>query len=590
MASAGVSDRLTTALEANLEQQNSPGVQAAVVFPDGSLWAGASGFSTGDVRMTSEFLMAIGSVSKVYTAALILDLVDDGMLSLDDPLTRWVPEAVHADGVTIRHLLSHTSGVASDDPALPGVCVPGSCLSYSNSGYAYLGKAVERATGVDYAHALRARILAPLGLAQTFLPDQETVNGQPATGHLGDKEVSAVDAAKSSDADSGRGASGGIIATAADTARFGRALFSGSLLSADGLQAMLDFDATHGLAGADDCNPSAAVMRRGGEFGESWSHGGDTGYFRSWLEHFPRYGVSVAVNVNSSAVPVRIVEELARAALAEAPTVPDMHALDGRCETEIAVRDAVGNVRAVTETPGVDGMPSWSPDGRSLVWVGHHDGQNDVYTGKVDGTGVVRLTNDVAQDVTARWSPDGKSIALSSDRDGDHEIYLMAPDGSGVRQLTTNDANDMLPAWSPDGSRLAYVSFDGEQHLHVMRADGTDEGVLVGASDAPWWPTWSPDGTRIAYESGGVIFTVPSSGGDPVRLPIPQIRVTMFPAWAPGTDIAFSSDGDLYATAPDGTNLRRLTQTSTTESTPAWSSAGNSIAFELSSWTTVADR
>src|SRR5215210_2725355 len=163
MPTEAVSDRLTRALDAGLNQVNAPGAQAAVVFADGSLWSGASGVSTAGVALTSDHLMAIGSVSKVYTAALILDLVDDQLLSLDDPLTRWVPDAVNADDVTIRHLLNHTSGIASDDASLPAVCQPGGCLSYSNSGYAYLGAAIESATGTDYAHALRERILVPHG-------------------------------------------------------------------------------------------------------------------------------------------------------------------------------------------------------------------------------------------------------------------------------------------------------------------------------------------------------------------------------------------------------------------------------------------
>jgi Tol biopolymer transport system component len=76
----------------------------------------------------------------------------------------------------------------------------------------------------------------------------------------------------------------------------------------------------------------------------------------------------------------------------------------------------------------------------------------------------------------------------------------------------------------------------------------------------------------------------------PATCEIPQIRVTRFPAWAPGTDIAFSSDGDIYATAEDGTNLRRLTETPTTESTPPWSPDGSTIAFELSYWAPASDR
>lgn len=583
------SGRLMMALEAALADAGAPGAQAAVVFADGSQWTGAAGISTADLPMKPELLMAIGSVTKVYTATLILDLADDGILSLDDPVTKWVPDAVNADGVTIRQLLLHTSGIASDDPALPTVCRPGSCLSYSNSGYGYLGAVIETATGTDYADALRERILASLGLEATFFPGQEAIDGEPALGHQGDEEALA-DQAATSGGPGARGASGGIVATAADTARFAHALFTGSLVSDRALDALLDFDATHGLPGTDDCAAEAMVFRRGGEFGESWNHGGNTGFFRSWVEHYPRYAVTIVVNLNSNPLPIGLVDRLADEALTDASLVGESADRGGECETDVAVRAADGSMRTVTTLRGFDGMPSWSPDGRSLVWIGNHDGQIDVYAGDVLGSGVLQLTDDSSHDAFARWSPDGTAIAFSSDRDGDHEIYLMAPDGNDVRQLTRNDAVDWVPAWSPDGSQIAYVSGDGEQHLRVIAADGTTDRPVAGAVDDPWWPTWSPDGMRIAYESGGAIHIVPVDGGDPIRLPIPQIRVTRFPAWAPGTDIAFSSDGDLYATSVDGTNLRRLTETSTTELIPTWSPDGATIAFELSYWVETTHR
>jgi len=586
---AAFAGRLMMALEAALADAGAPGAQATIAFADGSLWTGAAGISTADLPMKPELLMAIGSVTKVHTAVLILGLADDGILALDDPVTKWVPDAVNADRVTIRQLLLHTSGIASDDPALPAVCRPGTCQSYSNSGYGYLGAVIERATGTDYADALRERILASLGLEATFFPGQEAIDGEPAMGHQGDEEALADDAATSG-GPGARGASGGIVATAADTARFAHALFTGSLVSDRALDALLDFDATHGLPGTDDCAAEAMVYRRGGEFGESWNHGGNTGFFRSWVEHYPRYAVTIVVNLNSNDLPIGLVDRLAHEALTDAPLLGESADRGGACETDVAVRGADGSVRTVTTTRGFDGMPSWSPDGRSLVWVGNHDGQNDIYAGDVLGSGVLQLTDDAAQDVFARWSPDGSAIAFSSDRDGDHEIYLMAPDGNDVRRLTRNDVDDWVPAWSPDGLQIAYVSSDGKRHLRVMAADGTADRRVSGAVDEPWWPTWSPDGTRLAYESGGVIYVIPAAGGDPIRLPIPQIRVTRFPAWAPGSDIAFSSDGDIYATTEDGTNLRRLTETSTTETTPAWSPDGATIVFELSYWTPEANR
>jgi len=579
----GLAGRLMTALEAALADTGAPGAQAAVVFADGSLWTGATGISTADLPMKTELLMAIGSVTKVYTAALTLDLADDGILSLDEPLTTYVADAANADGATLRQLLLHTSGIASDDPALPAVCRPGTCQSYSNSGYEYLGAAIESAAGTDYARALHDRILTPLGLESTFVPRQEAIDGEPAMGHQGDEEALADDAATSA-GPAAHGASGGIVATAAETARFAHALFTGTLLSDRAIEAMLDFDATHGLPGTNDCIAEAMVFRRSGEFGASWNHGGNAGFFRSWAEHYPRHAVTIVVNLNANSVPVGMVDQLAREALADASVVADSRDRGGECETDVAVRAADGSVRTVSSTRGFDGMPSWSPDGRSLAWVGNHDGQNDIFAGDVLGSRVLQLTDDAAQDVLARWSPDGSVIAFSSDRDGDHEIYLMAPDGSDVRPLTRDDADDWAPGWSPDGSHIAYISADGGQHLRVMAADGTDDHAVAGAVDEPWWPTWSPDGGRIAYESHGVIYVIPATGGDPVRLAVPQLRVTQFPAWAPGRDIAFSSDGDLYAAADDGSNLRRLTETSTTESIPAWSPDGSSLAFEFSHW------
>jgi dipeptidyl aminopeptidase/acylaminoacyl peptidase len=308
------------------------------------------------------------------------------------------------------------------------------------------------------------------------------------------------------------------------------------------------------------------------------------------VEHYPRYAVTIVVNVNSNVVPVGIVDRLAGVALAGAPVVRDMADMDGECETDVAVRSADGSMRTVESARGFDGMPSWSPDGRSLVWIGNRDEQNDVCVGDALGSGTTRLTDDPALDVLARWSPDGTSIAFSSDRDGDPELFLMAPDGTDVRQLTRNDSADWMGTWSPDGSQIAYVSGADEQHLRVLAVDGSRDHQVVGATDEPWWPTWSPDGQRIAYESHGVIYIVPSTGGEPVRLAIPQIRVTRFPAWSPGSDIAFTSDGDIYAVAEDGSDLRRLTETPTSESTPAWSPDGTTIAFEVAYWTSAADR
>jgi CubicO group peptidase (beta-lactamase class C family) len=134
---------LQRALGSARDQGDFPGVQAAVVFADGSLWTGADGevhLGSGK-QVTTKSRFAIASITKAFTAATVLRLVDGGVLSLDDQLSEWLPNIPEADGISIRRLLSDTSGLGIDvgsDPhpaLLPRVCSPGGCLSYSNLGY-----------------------------------------------------------------------------------------------------------------------------------------------------------------------------------------------------------------------------------------------------------------------------------------------------------------------------------------------------------------------------------------------------------------------------------------------------------------------
>ena len=109
-----------------------------------------------------------------------------------------------------------------------------------------------------------------------------------------------------------------------------------------------------------------------------------------------------------------------------------------------------------------------------IAFVSGRDGDSEIYVMNADGSGVSRLTDNPGRDWNPRWSPDGGRIAFTSDRDGDSEIYVMNADGSGVSRLTDNSADDHNPSWSPDGGRIAFNSDrDGGWEIYVMNADGS---------------------------------------------------------------------------------------------------------------------
>jgi len=161
--------------------------------------------------------------------------------------------------------------------------------------------------------------------------------------------------------------------------------------------------------------------------------------------------------------------------------------------------------RKVTEGPGNAGFPSWSPDGKRIVYRVAGSEQGLRILNLADGK-IITLTTEY--DNFPAWSPKGDLIDFTSFRDGDFEIYTIRPDGSGVRRLTHTGGNDAHGIWSPDGqwivfssSRLgwkdeALVSYSGPQpygELFAMRADGSGVRQLTDNQWEDALPAFQPN-------------------------------------------------------------------------------------------------
>ncbi len=239
------SDRLEAAFEQAAGKLQAKALTAALATADGAIWTQTLAGKPGD-PLPGRFFWA--SVGKAYTATAILQMVEEGKLSLDATLDRWVPEARNAAWITVEDLLSHTGGLYSfqNDPGLraepgykpperllaaanaqPASFCPGAAWSYSNTGYIHLGRIIEAVDGKPYHQALRGRIVERLDLRETdILGPRQALAGMAPLAPVG--PISGTD-----DDVTTPYSAGAVAASAGDVVRFWRAVLSNRLHGSD---------------------------------------------------------------------------------------------------------------------------------------------------------------------------------------------------------------------------------------------------------------------------------------------------------------------------------------------------------------------
>lgn len=209
----------------------------------------------------------------------------------------------------------------------------------------------------------------------------------------------------------------------------------------------------------------------------------------------------------------------------------------GNGERTIWVMNADGSDAHEIATAENVSVPSWSPDGSTIAYSASAKGRTEIHLVGMDGTNDRTIHGEGAQGTfaifSAKFSPDGRRILFDRGTDAGFDIFSMKVDGSDVQRLTAT-GTDYDPHWSPDGTQIAFtrqeiVEIDGQSRaasdIFVMNADGSDVRRLTdgGPYKTNLYPQWAPDETRIAYVAGvtggpGALVIMNPDGSDPVEL------------------------------------------------------------------------
>lgn len=360
--SAAITAHLDDTLASALTNLHVPGGCVLILRDGKAEYVHAFGYTTlaHTTPVTPATHFEIGSITKQFTAAAILQLRDAGKLSLDDKLSRFVPEYSHASDVTIRQLLLQVSGIPNytEVPHYVHIAVtqpgglrsilklingkplnfrPGTQWQYSNTNYEFLGRVIEKVSGEPYTTYLRTNVLDRAGMAATTTIAHEATVASMATGYAdGGGHVVLAPILK----DDWAGAAGDLVSTVGDLAKWDNAYFGGRIVSlADVAEATTPPALSTGAPSS-----YAYGWLRDTELGmvRIWHNGGTFG-FSSYNGIFPQEHLAIIVLLNNADVEAESVGEIALTALYPkaaaallAPSSGEDAAVTARAKAELA--------------------------------------------------------------------------------------------------------------------------------------------------------------------------------------------------------------------------------------------------------------